>query len=88
MARSTCHQESVRTQHQRDLAAGLGRVMLPDALERKFPNARAGLAKRVTCHTFRLSFATHLLESGYDVRIVQDLLDHADISTTMIYTTS
>jgi site-specific recombinase XerD len=111
------------------LAAGLGRVVLPDALERKFPNApkewrwqfmfpaaricrdarfgpptrfhlhesavqravteaarRAGVTKRVTCHSFRHSFATHLLESGSAIRTVQELLGHADVSTTMVYT--
>ncbi len=60
----------------------------PSALQRAIKTAvrQSGIPKRVTAHTFRHSFATHLLQAGYDIRTVQELLGHKDVRTTMIYT--
>ena len=76
--------------HSRDPRSGVERRhhIYEKNLQRAIKQAalRARLSSRVTTHTLRHSFATHLLESGSDIRTVQELLGHSDVKTTMIYT--
>jgi site-specific recombinase XerC len=79
---------AARTYRDRVMGQRQRHHLHPSAVQRAMVVAvrRSGVGKRAGCHTLRHSFATHLLESGYDIRTVQDLLGHRDVSTTMVYT--